>query len=164
MKPWNWPKRFAVGLGVGIAIACVDSFAFGGEVSPIVIVALLIASTATFGGIWGRGGWPAAPAAWMCVPLAHLVKHVLGLPDTLQPNTYPSILMLSGVHPRGCDARDWGWHADSQAERSQRPRLTGRCSRRAVRRLGCSEVLSSPLAAERHVLALTQEMDRNLRH
>jgi hypothetical protein len=33
--------------------------------------------------------------AWACVPLAHVVKHVLGLPDTLQPNTYKSILMLA---------------------------------------------------------------------
>ena len=95
MKPWNWSKRFAVGLGIGIAIACVDNFAFGGEVSPIVIVALLFASTATIGGIGGRRGWPAALAAWMCAPLAHLGKHVFGLPDTLQPNTYTSILMLA---------------------------------------------------------------------
>lgn len=96
MKPWNWSTRFAVGLGAGIAIACVDNFAFGGEISPIVIVALLIASTATFGDIWGRGGWISALAAWICVPLAHLAKHVFGLPDTLQPNTYTSILMLAG--------------------------------------------------------------------
>jgi hypothetical protein len=27
--------------------------------------------------------------------LAHLIKHVLGLPDTMQPNTYTSILMLA---------------------------------------------------------------------
>jgi predicted membrane protein len=95
MKPLNWSKRLALGLGVGIAIACVDNFAFGGEVSPIVIVGLLIVSTTTFGGVWGRAGWMPVLAAWMCVPLAHLVKHVLGLPDTLQPNTYTSILMLA---------------------------------------------------------------------
>jgi hypothetical protein len=95
MKPWSWLKRFAVGFGTGIAIACVDNFAFGGEVSPIVIVALLVAATATFGGIGGRGGWTATLAAWMCVPLAHLVERVLGLPDTLHPNTYTSILLLA---------------------------------------------------------------------
>ena len=95
MKPLNWSKRLALGLGVGIAIACVDNFAFGGEVSPIVIVGLLFVSTTTFGGVWGRASWMPVLAAWMCVPLAHLVKHVLGLPDTLQPNTYTSILMLA---------------------------------------------------------------------
>ncbi|MCX5767455.1 MAG: hypothetical protein NTZ43_09570 [Gemmatimonadetes bacterium] len=95
MKTWSSLERFAVGFGTGIAIACVDNFAFGGEVSPIVIVALLSATTATFGGAWGRAGWPTALAAWVCVPLAHLVKHVLGLPDTLHPNTYTSILLLA---------------------------------------------------------------------
>lgn len=95
MSGWSWPRRFALGVGAGIAIASVDNFAFGGEVSPIVIVALLIATTATFGGIWGRGGWTTALSAWMCVPLAHFVKHALGLPDTLHPNTYTSILMLA---------------------------------------------------------------------
>ena len=91
----TWLKRLAIGLGTGLAIAAVDSFAFGGEVSPIVIVILLVATTAAFGGIWGRGGWTAAVATWVCVPLAHVVKHVLGLPDTLHPNTYTSILMLA---------------------------------------------------------------------
>ena len=91
----TWLKRLAIGLGTGLAIAAVDSFAFGGEVSPIVIVILLVATTAAFGGIWGRGGWTAAVATWLCVPLAHVVKHVLGLPDTLHPNTYTSILMLA---------------------------------------------------------------------
>jgi len=95
MSRGAWSKRFAVGLGTGMAIAAVDNFAFGGEVSPIVIVILLIAATATFGGIWGRTGWTAAVATWFCVPFAHMVKHVLGLPDSLHPNTYTSILMLA---------------------------------------------------------------------
>jgi len=95
MSRWSSSKRFAVGLGTGSAIAAVDNFAFGGEVSPIVIVILLMATTATFGGIWGRGGWTTAVATWLCVPLTHVVTHVLGLPDTLHPNTYTSILMLA---------------------------------------------------------------------
>jgi hypothetical protein len=97
MKSWSRPKRLVVGLGTGIVIASVDNFASGGEVSPIVIVALLIVATATFGGIWGRGGWDTALATWVCVPLAHLVKHVLGLPDSLHPNTYRSILLLAAL-------------------------------------------------------------------
>jgi hypothetical protein len=73
----------------------VDNFAFEGEVSPIIIVAMLLAATATAGVVWGQRGWIAVITAWACVPLAHVVKHVLGLPDTLQPNTYKSILMLA---------------------------------------------------------------------
>lgn len=87
--------RLAVGLGSGTAIAAVDSLAFGGEVSPIVIVVLLAATTATFGAIWGHGGWAAALATWLCVPLVHVLKYALGLPDTLHPNTCASILMLA---------------------------------------------------------------------
>lgn len=95
MSRWAWSARFAVGLGAGIAIAAVDNFASGGEVSPILVLVLLVAATTTYGAIWGRGGCAAAVATWMCVPLAHVVKHVLGLPDTLHPNTYTSILMLA---------------------------------------------------------------------
>src|SRR5262245_58837713 len=89
---WKCPTRISVGL----AIEYVDNFAFEGEVSPIVIVGMLLAAAATAGGIWGRKSWLTAATAWMCVPLVHLVKHVLGLPDTLHPNTYTSILMLAG--------------------------------------------------------------------
>lgn len=89
----KWPLRLGVGFGAGVAIMYVDNFAFEGEVSPIIIVAMLLAATATAGAIWGKRGWVAAVAAWACVPLAHVVKHVLGLPDTLQPNTYKSILL-----------------------------------------------------------------------
>jgi hypothetical protein len=91
----SWPVRLGAGLAAGAATVWVDNFAFQGEVSPIVIVAMLLAATASAGAIWGRRGWVAAAAAWACVPLAHLVKHELGLPDTLQPNTYASILYLA---------------------------------------------------------------------
>jgi hypothetical protein len=95
MKLWHWAMRSSVGLAAGVAIAWVDNFAFEGEVSPIVIVVMLFAASATFAAMWGRLSWFASAATWMCVPLAHLVKHVLGLPDTLHPNTYRSILMLA---------------------------------------------------------------------
>ena len=93
---WSkWPVPLGVGLAAGAAIVYVDNYAFEGEVSPIIIVAMLLAATATAGATWGRRGWVAAIAAWACVPLAHLAKHVLGLPDTLHPNTYASILLLA---------------------------------------------------------------------
>ena len=91
----GWRVRLGVGLAAGAATATVDNVAFGGEVSPIVVVALLLAITATAGAVWGRRGWIPAAVAWSCVPLAHLVKHVLGLPDTLHPNTYASIGTLA---------------------------------------------------------------------
>lgn len=84
-----------IGLGAGAVITAVDNFAFGGEVSPIVIVAMLLVVTITMGMIWGLRGGLATAAVWLCLPLSHLIKHVLGLPDTLHPNTYTSILMLA---------------------------------------------------------------------
>jgi hypothetical protein len=91
----RWLLRIGGGFVAGAAIVAVDNLAFGGEVSPIVIVAMLLAATAAAGAIWGRRGWVAAAATWVCVPGAHLIKHLLGLPDTLHPNTYTSILMLA---------------------------------------------------------------------
>lgn len=90
-----WPIRLCVGLVLGAAIAVVDNVAFDGEVSPIVIVAMLFAMTATAGLVWRRQGWVMAMAVWVWVPGAHLAKRILGLPDTLHPNTYSSILMLA---------------------------------------------------------------------
>jgi hypothetical protein len=89
------PLLVGIGFIAGAVIAAVDNFAFEGEVSPIVIVAMLFAATAAAGWIWGWRGWQASAVVWLCVPLAHLVKHLLRLPDTLQPNSYASILMLA---------------------------------------------------------------------
>ncbi len=91
----KWPLPAGIGLAAGVLIAAVDNFSLNGEVSPIVIVAMLFVTTAIAGVICGRRGWVVSGAGWVCVPLAHLIKHILDLPDTLHPNTYTSILMLA---------------------------------------------------------------------
>ena len=85
----------AIGFGAGAAIAYVDCCAFEGEVSPIFVVAFLLTATGISGAIWGRSAWVAVAVMWAWLPLAHVVKHVFGLPDTLHPNTYMSILYLA---------------------------------------------------------------------
>lgn len=87
--------RFVIGVFAGALIAAVDNFAFEGEVSPIVIVALLLIACGAFGILWRWHGWYAAVGAWICIPMAHVINQVLGLPDTLHPNTYASIAMLA---------------------------------------------------------------------
>ena len=87
--------RTAFGMIVGVAISIVDNFAFKGEISPIVIIALLFTVSTCVGAIWGLSGWFAVVVTWMWLPITHLVKHILGLTDTLHPNTYTSILMLA---------------------------------------------------------------------
>jgi hypothetical protein len=88
--------RVVLGLAAGAVIAAVDNLAFAGEVSPIVIVALLLAAAGIAGAFWGRRSWVAALVMAACVPSAHLIKHLLGLPDTLHPNTFASIFKLAG--------------------------------------------------------------------
>ncbi len=91
----SWQVRLLAGLLAGAAIAFVDNVAFEGEVIPVVVVGMLVAVTATAGVIWGARAWNTAGAAWVWIPMAHLVKHALGLSDTLRPNTYASILLLA---------------------------------------------------------------------
>ncbi len=88
--------RFGVGFAAGAIIAAIDSYAFGGEISPIAIVILLLGGSVVMGFLWGRRGWVAGLAMWIGVPLFHVFKHIWQLPDTLQPNTYASILLLAG--------------------------------------------------------------------
>src|SRR6478672_7067734 len=87
--------RLGVGILAGAAIAIVDNFAFQGETSPIVIVVMLLAAAAVIAAIWGQRCWMPVCVMWACVPIAHVAKHVLGLPDTLHPNTYRSIVYLA---------------------------------------------------------------------
>lgn len=91
----HWQMRLLVGFLAGAVLVFADNFAFQGKISPIVIVIMLLVSTITFGAIWKWRAWIAVATQWVCVPMAHVVKHLLGLPDTLHPNTYTSILMLA---------------------------------------------------------------------
>jgi hypothetical protein len=79
---------------VGAGIAAVDNFAFGGEVSPIVIVGMLLVFGAAVGMIWGGRAAVAAAIAWVWLPMAHVLKHLMRLPDTIHPNNYASLLKL----------------------------------------------------------------------
>ncbi len=54
-------------------------------------------ATGLIGFVWRTRGWLASAVLWACIPVAHLIKHVFGLPDTIQPNTYSSILKLAAV-------------------------------------------------------------------
>ena len=96
MKSLKWLIPLCFGLAAGLAIAWVDNVAFEGEVSPALIVVMLFIAGFIATAVWGRQGWLSAAAIWVCVPAAHLAKHILGMSDTLHPNTYASIAKLAG--------------------------------------------------------------------
>ncbi len=83
------------GLAAGCGIAAIEAWAAGGHVSPVAIVALLLAASGAIGAVWQWRGWPGALAAAAPMPAVHLTKHLLGLPDTLQPNTLDSVVMMA---------------------------------------------------------------------
>ena len=89
------PRQLVIAIIGGFAIAAVDSVASGGEISPIVVAALLFAFAGVLGGLVHNGRILCTLAAWLCLPFVHFVKHVLHLPDTLHPNTYRSISYLA---------------------------------------------------------------------
>lgn len=92
LSRWNW--QICLGLLVGAAIAFIDNYALGGEVSPILIVLLLLITGLVAGALWGLRGALFGISAWVWVPLSHAIKHALKLADTIQPNTYLSIVYM----------------------------------------------------------------------
>lgn len=106
LQPHNHPSVSPIPLLIaalsGLAISALDTFAIHGEISPILIVLLLLLVTVSLGITSGRRRWIAAGLVWFCLPAAHLIKHLLNLPDSLHPNTYPSILMLAAFSLAVC--------------------------------------------------------------
>lgn len=84
-----------VGLVAGLAIGAVDLYAAGGHVPPVVIVALHLVACGAIGGLWGWAAWPAAIAVAAPLPAVHAIRHALGWPDTISPNTWDSIVMMA---------------------------------------------------------------------
>ena len=81
----------------GGAIAAVDNLACDGEISPLVIVAMLAVTAAAAGLVAGGRGAVAALVAGAWSPGVHIMKKVLGVPDTLHPATYGSIAKLAAL-------------------------------------------------------------------
>lgn len=91
----SWSRlNVVLAAAAGASIAAVDSFASGGEVSPIVVVVLLFTAGMVVAALGGRRPWLVTLLVWMWLPMAHVAKHALGLPDTIQPNTPASIALL----------------------------------------------------------------------
>lgn len=84
-----------LGLAAGLVVAAVDLYAAGGRVPPVVIVALQIAASGAVGGLWGWLAWPGALAVAAPQPAVHVIRHALGWPDAISPNTWDAIGMMA---------------------------------------------------------------------
>jgi len=85
----------STGLLAGVIIALADNFAADGQISPAVIVILLLISSTGAGIIWDNAGWIASAITWIFLPSAHLVGLFFRLPDTLHPAASASILKIA---------------------------------------------------------------------
>lgn len=65
--------------------------------AAIVIIALWILAGGVLGAMGPFKPWRWALVVALGVPTVHLIRHVLGLPDNMHPNTYLSILLISGI-------------------------------------------------------------------
>jgi hypothetical protein len=89
-------RRWLIGAAflAGATISALDNWASGGEISPIVIVGVLLIVSAAAGILSGNRATAAVVVVWAWLPIPHFVKHALGLPDTIHPNTLASIFEL----------------------------------------------------------------------
>ena len=95
------PKRaylaYLAAIILGLAIACGDLFADRGEISPAVVLFLLLIAGAIVGAIHGRFSLVLAVLTAISLPGIHLALHLAGRKTTLQPDTVTSILMVGVV-------------------------------------------------------------------
>lgn len=78
---------------LGLVIAYVDLFADRGEISPAVVLFLLLIA----GAIHRKFSLLLAVLTAVSLPAVHLALHVAGRKTTLQPDTVTSILMIGAV-------------------------------------------------------------------
>ncbi len=88
---------YPVAIILGLCIVLVDLFADGGEISPAVVLLLLLIAGAIVGAIHSRLSLWLALLISISLPAVRLILHLLGYKTTLQPDTVASILMVGAV-------------------------------------------------------------------
>ncbi len=88
---------YLIAVVLGVVITCVDLFADKGEISPVVVLLLLLIAGGIVGAIHSHFSLALAVLTAICLPATHLTLHFMGHKTTLQPDTVPSILMVGVV-------------------------------------------------------------------
>jgi hypothetical protein len=105
MKLDIWVSRtIAIGLasGLGIAIALIDRAAPFGDDSAQFTVLLWLVSGGLLGFVMPRRPWLWAIAVGPWLPTMYLVLQVLGLPASIQPDTFTTSLILIPISLAVC--------------------------------------------------------------
>ena len=91
----NGKLKYVAAVIIGLIISAVDNYAFGGEITPMVIILLLLLATSGMSVIVNTKAYLISIIIWFFLPAVHLIKHLCGLSDSIQPNTIKSILLLA---------------------------------------------------------------------
>jgi hypothetical protein len=89
--------KYISAIVIGLFISALDNCAFGGEISPVIVIMLLFLFCAGMAFIVNTYAYLISIIIWIFLPLVHFINHLLGFTDSIQPNTYQSIFLLALV-------------------------------------------------------------------
>lgn len=92
---FSWQKQIVIGLIIGLTISVIDNYAFKDELSPVVLVLMLLTVSGFSGLLFGWHGWFTVFIIWLFVPATNFIKYIFDLKSTLHPNTINSILKFT---------------------------------------------------------------------
>jgi hypothetical protein len=93
---------YAGAVTLGMFIAAFDVVAPFGDDSAKATLLLLLVGSGQFGFLEPLHPWRWALAVGAWLPLGHLALHAFGFNDTINPNTYGTILLLVPVSLAAC--------------------------------------------------------------
>jgi hypothetical protein len=108
---------YAMAVAHGLLVAAFDVAAPFGDDTEKCTVLLWLLSCGSLGLLRPRRPWRWALLVGPWVPAVHAARHALGLPDSLNPNTYVTVLILLPVSLAVCLA---GAYAGSLVGRAGR--------------------------------------------
>jgi hypothetical protein len=105
---WRVTAVSSLAVGLGLLTAWFDVAAPFGDDTEKGTIVLWLVSSGTFGFLLPHRPWQWALLIGPWVTLAHLARHLFGLPDSINPNTYLTILLLLPISLLVCSLAAYG--------------------------------------------------------